>query len=311
MPDTHGWARGGGQDIAANSDFVFSSQMQAPCGDGVDVASDVHVDTNDKPCTWVQPTRYPVNETWHTVRRYKNMPGFPADNVSESGGIGMGYDWSMTVITTIPWDPVSQCVLLCNCLLGFCELSRRDQHPSALSPLYGGTVCDTEINTGWLACTGLDSFCMYPLSVHPHCMYHVYTRTKSTQFSVCRGLLALPAGAWVHNLGTRLMADPWSRVTENARASTLVVVKHTCSCQRYLLDHCKRNPILSICTCKQLTNVVFFVVNSLSTTTRLATPCRHTRRPTQVQSPVLQWAVELWPCLTTQRELFTFLTQSR
>ena len=184
LPDTHGWARGGGQDITANSDFVFSSQMQAPCGDGVDAASDVYVDTNDKPCTWVQPTRYPVNETWHTVRRYKNMPGFPADNVSESGGIGMGYDWSMTVITTIPWDPVSQCVLLCNCLLGLCESSRRDQHPSALSPLCGGTACDTELSTGWVACTELDSFCMSPLSVHPTA-WIMFTPALNQRSSVC------------------------------------------------------------------------------------------------------------------------------
>jgi hypothetical protein len=82
----------------------------------------------------------------------------------------------------------------------------------------------------------------------PHCMDHVYTRTKSTQFSVCRGLLALPAYAWVHNLDTRLMADPWSRVTENARARTLGC------CQRHLLDHSKRNSTLSICKCTQLTN---------------------------------------------------------
>jgi hypothetical protein len=101
--DTHGWARGGGQDITADDDFIYSSQRQAPCGDGVFVGN--RLQRSAGPCTWVGgATAYPDNKTWYTVRRYKNQPGYPADNVSKSGGAGVGYDSSMTVIATIPWD---------------------------------------------------------------------------------------------------------------------------------------------------------------------------------------------------------------
>lgn len=104
LVDTHGWARGGGQDIAADDSFVYSSQRQAPCGDGVSKSLE---NAATPSCTWPGgPTRYPINETWYTIRRYKNQPGYPADNVSESGGVGMGYDWSMTVIATTPWSTV-------------------------------------------------------------------------------------------------------------------------------------------------------------------------------------------------------------
>ena len=103
LVDTHGWARGGGQDIAADDNFVYSSQRQAPCGDGV--SQSLEVAAPPGPCTWPGgPSRYPNNETWYTIRRYKNQPGYPADNVSESGGVGMGYDWSMTVIATTLWS---------------------------------------------------------------------------------------------------------------------------------------------------------------------------------------------------------------
>ena len=47
--DTHGWARGGGQDIAADDQFVYSSQRQAPCGDGVSAGDGLQAG----PCTWV------------------------------------------------------------------------------------------------------------------------------------------------------------------------------------------------------------------------------------------------------------------
>ena len=102
LVDTHGWARGGGQDIAADDSFVYSSQRQAPCGDGLRQSLQ---DAAAPPCTWPGgPTRYPINQTWYTIRRYKNQRGYPADNISESGGVGMGYDWSMTVIATTPWS---------------------------------------------------------------------------------------------------------------------------------------------------------------------------------------------------------------
>jgi hypothetical protein len=138
--------------------------------------------------------------------------------------------------------------------LPLCESPRRDQHP-----IYAGALPVTPRSAlaGWHAQSWTASACL--LSVHPTA-WIMFTPALNQRSSVCVEACShfQPMhGSTTFNLGTRLMADPWSRVTENARASTLVVVKRTRSCQRHLLDHSKRNSTLSICTSTQLTNVWF------------------------------------------------------